>query len=72
MINISNIILIYTLLVSMLAGTQTNTAVSSDIIGKCALWNYPYMLYKISGATQNLNKGMTFTVDQTKISESLC
>lgn len=52
-----------------LAGTgfgQTNTAVTSGSIGKCAVWSYPYTLYNSSGASQTVNNGVTVTVDQNR------
>lgn len=48
------------------SNAQSNTAVSSGAIGKCAVWNYPYTLYNNSGATQTVNDGVSVTVDQNR------
>lgn len=45
---------------------QSNTAVASGSIGKCAVWNYPYTLYNNAGASQTVNDGVTVTVDQDR------
>lgn len=45
---------------------QSNTAVTSGSIGKCAVWNYPYTLYNNSGASMNIDSGINITVDQNR------
>lgn len=49
-----------------MAPAQSNTAVASGSIGKCAVWNYPYTLYNTSGASQTVGDGVTVTVDQDR------
>ena len=45
---------------------QSNAAVTSGSIGKCAVWDYPSTLYNNGSATQSVNSGVTVTVDQNR------
>ncbi len=54
------------ILLGMGVRAQSNTAVSSGSIGKCAVWNYPAILYNNSGASQTVSDGITVTVDQNR------
>ncbi len=53
-------------MISLFAYSQTNTAVASGSIGKCAVWDYPYTLYNSAGASQTVSPGVTVTVDQDR------
>lgn len=45
---------------------QANTAVTSGSIGKCAVWNYPNILYNSTAGSMNINSGISITVDQNR------
>ena len=64
MIQWSRIILLLVPLAGLSA--QSNTAVASGSIGKCAVWDYPYTLYNSSGASQSIGTGITVTVDEDR------